>query len=149
MKSRGAERTALAREMLDAIDATTHHHGAAAWLTSVPHSDEVSRRSPRCRRPCSSDRSLDVDTDLLRPNPFQPRTAIDETKSRGARSLHPANGIIQPIVVRRAGECRSSPANGDGGHAQRAGLLEGPGRPADIPDDRLAAALIEPSASKI
>src|SRR4051812_30780718 len=51
--------------------------------------------------PSVSERALDVDTDLLRPNSFQPRTTMDETKIEElARSIR-ANGIIQPIVVRR------------------------------------------------
>jgi ParB family chromosome partitioning protein len=93
----------------------------------------------------SAERGLDVDTDLLRPNRFQPRTAIDEDKIDDlARSIR-ANGIIQPIVVRQsddgyeivAGERRWRAA-------QRAGLLKVPVVVRDIPDDRLlAAALIE------
>ena len=62
------------------------------------------------------ERALDVDTDLLRPNAFQPRTTMDEAKIEElARSIR-ANGIIQPIVVRRVetADTRSSPANGAG-----------------------------------
>ena len=93
----------------------------------------------------TSDRSLEVDIDLLRPNQFQPRTHMDDSRidelSRSIRS----HGIIQPIVVRKS----------DGGYeivagerrwraSQRAGLLKVPIVVRDIPDDRLlAAALIE------
>jgi ParB family chromosome partitioning protein len=93
----------------------------------------------------AGDRSLDVDSDLLRPNRFQPRTSMDETRIEElARSIR-ANGIIQPIVVRSV----------DGGYeivagerrwraAQRAGLLKVPVVVRDIPEDRLlAVALIE------
>jgi ParB family transcriptional regulator, chromosome partitioning protein len=93
----------------------------------------------------TSARPLEVDTDLLRPNPFQPRTAMDEGKIEElARSIR-ANGIIQPIVVRKvengyeivAGERRWRAS-------QRAGLLKVPIVVREIPDDRLlAAALIE------
>ncbi len=93
----------------------------------------------------TSARALEVDTDLLRPNPFQPRTAMDEGKiDELARSIR-ANGIIQPIVVRKvesgyeiiAGERRWRAS-------QRAGLLKVPVVIRDIPEDRLlAAALIE------
>jgi ParB family chromosome partitioning protein len=86
-----------------------------------------------------------VDTDLLRPNKFQPRTSMDEAKiDELARSVR-ANGIIQPIVVRKveggyeiiAGERRWRAA-------QRAGLLKVPVSVQDIPDERLlASALIE------
>ncbi len=92
-----------------------------------------------------SDRPLEVDTDLLRPNRFQPRTTMDDTRIEElARSIR-GNGIIQPIVVRRvegryeivAGERRWRAA-------QRAGLLKVPVVVRDIPDDRLlAGALIE------
>ena len=93
----------------------------------------------------SADRGLDVDTDLLRPNRLQPRTAMDEAKIEElARSIR-ANGVIQPIVVRKvevgfeiiAGERRWRAS-------QRAGLLKVPVVVRDIPDERmLAVALIE------
>src|SRR5687767_1405485 len=93
----------------------------------------------------AGDRSLDVDTDLLRPNKFQPRTQMDDERIEDlARSIR-ANGIIQPIVVRRvekgyeiiAGERRWRAA-------QRAGLMKVPVVVRDIPEDRLlAVALIE------
>jgi ParB family chromosome partitioning protein len=92
-----------------------------------------------------AEHGLDIDTDLLRPNRFQPRASIDEDKiDELARSIR-TNGIIQPIVVRKS----------DGGYeivagerrwraAQRAGLLKVPVVVREIPDDRLlAAALIE------
>jgi ParB family chromosome partitioning protein len=93
----------------------------------------------------AADRPLEVDSDLLRPNKFQPRTTMDDARIEDlARSIR-ANGIIQPIVVRRveggyeivAGERRWRAA-------QRAGLLKVPIVVRDIPEDRLlAAALIE------
>ena len=52
--------------------------------------------------------SLEVDIDLLEPNHYQPRGAMDDAKLEElARSIR-ANGVIQPIVVRRA------PASGAG-----------------------------------
>jgi ParB family chromosome partitioning protein len=100
---------------------------------------------PDATGPALDDRSLDVDSDLLRPNRFQPRTTLDEAKiDELARSIR-ANGIIQPIIVRRV----------DGGYeivagerrwraSQRAGLLKVPVVVRDIPEERLlAAALIE------
>jgi ParB family transcriptional regulator, chromosome partitioning protein len=93
----------------------------------------------------SGERSLDVDSDLLRPNKFQPRGAMDEAKIEElARSIR-THGIIQPIIVRKV----------DGGYeiiagerrwraSQRAGLLKVPVVVRDIPEDRLlAVALIE------
>lgn len=96
--------------------------------------------------PPSTDRGFDVDIDLLRPNPFQPRVHVDEGRIEElARSIR-SHGIIQPIVVRRsegngyeivAGERRWRAS-------QRAGLLKVPVVVREIPDDKLlAAALIE------
>jgi ParB family transcriptional regulator, chromosome partitioning protein len=95
--------------------------------------------------PQTSARPLEVDTDLLTPNRFQPRTTMDDGRIEElARSIR-SNGIIQPIVVRKidsgyeiiAGERRWRAS-------QRAGLLKVPIVVRDMPDDRLlAAALIE------
>jgi ParB family chromosome partitioning protein len=101
--------------------------------------------TPAPAAPPAADRSLEIDTDLLRPNKFQPRTHVDDERieelSRSIRS----HGIIQPIVVRKvdqgyeiiAGERRWRAA-------QRAGLLKVPVVVRDIPEDKLlAVALIE------
>ena len=100
---------------------------------------------PDSPAPAAPERALDVDADLLRPNKFQPRTEMnDERIEELARSIK-AQGIIQPIVVRRvdsgyeivAGERRWRAA-------QRAGLLKVPVVVREIPEDRLlAVALIE------
>ena len=100
---------------------------------------------PDAALPAAGERALDVDSDLLRPNKFQPRTHVDDAKiDELARSIR-SNGIIQPIVVRKveggfeivAGERRWRAS-------QRAGLLKVPVVVRDIPEDRLlAAALIE------
>ena len=95
--------------------------------------------------PPSSERSLDVDIDLLKPNRFQPRTAMDDGRIEElARSIK-SNGIIQPIVVRRADTGFEIVAGERRWRAsQRAGLLKVPVVVRDIPDDKLlAAALIE------
>src|SRR3954464_13952921 len=74
-----------------------------------------------------ADRSLEIDSDLLRPNRFQPRTEMDEAKIEElARSIR-ANGIIQPIVVRKADEGFEIVAGERRWRAsQRAGLLKVP-----------------------
>jgi ParB family chromosome partitioning protein len=94
----------------------------------------------------STDRGFDVDIDLLRPNPFQPRVRVDEGRIEELAQSIRSHGIIQPIVVRRsegngyeivAGERRWRAS-------QRAGLLKVPVVVREIPDDKLlAAALIE------
>src|SRR5215471_11149980 len=100
---------------------------------------------PDAAAPSVSERSLDVDIDLLRPNAFQPRTTMDEARIEELAKSIRANGIIQPIVARRV----------DGGYeivagerrwraSQRAGLLKVPVVVRDVPDDKLlAVALIE------
>jgi ParB family transcriptional regulator, chromosome partitioning protein len=93
----------------------------------------------------SAERGLDVDIDLLRPNRFQPRTQMDDGRIEElARSIR-ANGVIQPIVVRQAGDGYEIVAGERRWRAsQRAGLLKVPVVVRDIPDDRLlGAALIE------
>ena len=45
--------------------------------------------------------SLEVDIDLLEPNHYQPRGAMDETKLEELARSSRTNGVIQPIVVRR------------------------------------------------
>ncbi|PYR91596.1 MAG: chromosome partitioning protein ParB [Acidobacteria bacterium] len=100
---------------------------------------------PDTPAPPSSERALDVDSDLLRPNKFQPRTHMDDERiDELSRSIR-ANGMIQPIIVRKvdsgyeiiAGERRWRAA-------QRAGLLKVPVVVRDVPEDRLLAiALIE------
>jgi ParB family chromosome partitioning protein len=101
-----------------------------------------------------AERSLDVDTDLLRPNKFQPRTQMDDARieelSRSIRS----NGIIQPIVVRRVPAASGAPGDIQGYEiiagerrwraAQRLGMMKVPVVVRDIPENRLlAVALIE------
>ena len=128
VKSRGAEAyLALAREVARARTAAP---------SSRPRSHTMVEKRPALGRglsalipdapaPALRERALDVDIDLLRPNKFQPRTHDGRRADRGARASIRANGIIQPIVVRRV----------DGGYeiiagerrwraAQRAGLLK-------------------------
>lgn len=93
----------------------------------------------------AAERALDVDIDLLRPNRAQPRTAIDEGRIEElARSIR-SNGVIQPIVVRKADKGYEIVAGERRWRAsQRAGLLKVPVVVRDIPDERLlAVALIE------
>jgi ParB family transcriptional regulator, chromosome partitioning protein len=100
---------------------------------------------PDAPAPQAPERALDVDIDLLQPNKFQPRTQMDEGRIEElARSIR-SNGVIQPIVVRKAENGYEIVAGERRWRAsQRAGLLKVPVVVRDIPDDRLlAAALIE------
>jgi ParB family chromosome partitioning protein len=101
--------------------------------------------TPAPAAPPAAGRSLEIDTDLLRPNKFQPRTHVDDERIEDLSRSIRSHGIIQPIVVRKvehgyeiiAGERRWRAA-------QRAGLLKVPVVVRDIPENRLlAVALIE------
>jgi len=92
-----------------------------------------------------AERPTQIDLDLLVPNPRQPRTHIDEARLEELAQSIRANGVIQPLLVRRfegryeivAGERRWRAA-------QRAGLLKVPIVVRDIADDHvLQIALIE------
>jgi ParB family chromosome partitioning protein len=92
-----------------------------------------------------AERALDVDVDLLRPNRFQPRSRMDDARIEELSRSIKSNGIIQPIVVRKAEDGYEIVAGERRWRAaQRAGLLKVPVVVREIPDDRLlAAALIE------
>ena len=90
-------------------------------------------------------RPTEVDIDLLRPNPRQPRMQIDEPRLDELAQSIRSHGVIQPILVRRvedhfeivAGERRWRAA-------QRAALLKIPVVVRDVKDDHLLeVALIE------
>jgi ParB family transcriptional regulator, chromosome partitioning protein len=48
--------------------------------------------------------SLEADVDELTPNAFQPRLHVDDTRLQELAQSIKANGVIQPIVVRKTGE---------------------------------------------
>lgn len=92
-----------------------------------------------------TEQPLEVDVDRLRPNPFQPRALVDDDRLRElARSIR-ANGVIQPIVARPAGDGYEIVAGERRWRAaQLAGLTRVPVIVRPVPDDRLlATALIE------
>ena len=64
--------------------------GLSALIPDVP---EPRRTSP-----------VEADIDRLEPNDFQPRSHVDEARLQELAQSIRANGIIQPIVVRRVGE---------------------------------------------
>ncbi|MBO0720700.1 MAG: ParB/RepB/Spo0J family partition protein [Blastocatellia bacterium] len=92
------------------------------------------------------DELLEVDIELIEPNPDQPRLSFDEHKLDELAQSIQANGLVQPILLRRlphgnyqivAGERRWRAA-------QRAGLQRINAVVRDIPDSRLLElALIE------
>jgi ParB family chromosome partitioning protein len=48
--------------------------------------------------------TVETDIDRLGPNQFQPRTHVDEARLQELAQSIKANGVIQPIVVRRLGD---------------------------------------------
>jgi len=77
--------------------------------------------------PAARPAQTEIDIDLLSPNEQQPRIQMDGAKLDELAESIRANGIIQPIVVRRAGEAyRIIAGERRWRAAQRAGLLKVP-----------------------
>src|ERR687890_1326375 len=94
----------------------------------------------------TSEEMVEVDIDLIEPNNFQPRTSFDEERLEQLAQSIRANGIIQPLLVRRLNGERYQLVAGERRWraAQRAGLLRVPCVVREIPDDKLLElALIE------
>jgi ParB family chromosome partitioning protein len=95
--------------------------------------------------PPASARSLEVETDRLDPNPYQPRTVFAPgALNQLAQSLR-ESGMVQPLLVRRKGD-RYEIIAGERRHraAQALGLPTVPVVVRDVPDDRLLElALVE------
>jgi len=94
----------------------------------------------------TNEQILDIDIDLIEPNSLQPRTNFDEERLEGLAQSIRANGIIQPILVRRLNDDRYQLVAGERRWraAQRAGLQRIPCVVREIPEDRvLELALIE------
>jgi ParB family transcriptional regulator, chromosome partitioning protein len=94
----------------------------------------------------TSEQVLDVDIDLIEPNSLQPRTNFDEERLEELAQSIRANGIIQPILVRRTDSDKYQLVAGERRWraAQRAGLQRIPCVVRDIPEDKvLELALIE------
>jgi len=92
--------------------------------------------------------AIDVDVDLLAPSDQQPRIMLDDGKLDELAASIRANGIIQPILVRRTGGTyRIIAGERRWRAAQKAGLLKVPVVIRDVPDgaDRqlLELALVE------
>ena len=95
--------------------------------------------------PAPSDKPLEIDTDLLRPNPYQPRGQMDEARLQDLSRSVRANGVIQPIIVRRAGDRYEIIAGERRWRAaQLAGVLKVPVVVREVPDGKLLeTALVE------
>jgi ParB family chromosome partitioning protein len=89
---------------------------------------------------------VEIDLDLIEPNNFQPRTSFDEERLEQLAQSIRANGIIQPLLVRRLSTDRYQLVAGERRWraAQRAGLPRVPCVIKEIPEDKmLELALIE------
>jgi ParB family chromosome partitioning protein len=91
---------------------------------------------------------LEVDIDLLAPNDLQPRVQMDDAKLQELADSIKANGIIQPILVRRTGTSyRIIAGERRWRAAQRAGLHKVPIVVRDVKDgadkELLELALVE------
>jgi ParB family transcriptional regulator, chromosome partitioning protein len=89
---------------------------------------------------------VEIDLDLIEPNNFQPRTSFDEDRLEQLAQSIRANGIIQPLLVRRLSIDRYQLVAGERRWraAQRAGLHRVPCVVKEIPEDKmLELALIE------
>ncbi|MBE7515036.1 MAG: ParB/RepB/Spo0J family partition protein [Chloracidobacterium sp.] len=87
----------------------------------------------------------EIDIDLIDPNPEQPRTRFAEQELNDLAASIRANGILQPIVVRKTGSRYQIVAGERRWRAaQRAELRRVPVLVKDIPDDKLLElALVE------
>ena len=91
---------------------------------------------------------MQVDIDLLAPNEQQPRLHMDDGRLEELAQSIKANGVIQPILVRRTGGTyRIIAGERRWRAAQRAGLMKVPVVVRDVPDGSdqqlLELALIE------
>src|SRR5918997_3076601 len=94
----------------------------------------------------TSEEMVEIDLDLIEPNNFQPRTSFDEERLEQLAQSIRANGIIQPLLVRRLSADKYQLVAGERRWraAQRAGLYRVPCVIKEIPEDKmLELALIE------
>jgi ParB family chromosome partitioning protein len=78
---------------------------------------------------------VEVDIDLLAPNAHQPRLQMDDAKLTELAASITANGVIQPILVRRTGDAyRIIAGERRWRAAQRAGLMKVPVVIRDVPE---------------
>ena len=94
----------------------------------------------------ASEELSEIDIDLIEPNSLQPRTNFDNEQLENLAQSIRANGIIQPLLVRRLDEGRYQLIAGERRWraAQKAELRRVPAIIRDIPDDKiLELALIE------
>lgn len=88
----------------------------------------------------------EIDIDLIEPNNLQPRTRFDDAQLEELAQSIKANGIVQPLLVRKVDGLRYQLVAGERRWraAQRAGLQRVPAVVREVPDEKmLELALIE------
>jgi ParB family chromosome partitioning protein len=96
--------------------------------------------------PAQGDEFIEVDIDLIDPNPDQPRSQFSESRLQELAQSIKANGLVQPILLRRSTNGRYQIVAGERRWraAQRAGLLRIGAIVRNIPDSKLLElALVE------
>src|SRR5215207_8963209 len=94
----------------------------------------------------TSEELKEIDIDLIEPNNLQPRTRFDDAQLEELAQSIKANGIVQPLLVRKVGELQYQIVAGERRWraAQRAGLQRIPAVVREVPDEKmLELALIE------
>lgn len=97
------------------------------------------------KAPAEAASSTEIDIDLIEPNPDQPRTTFTEDRLEELAQSIRANGVVQPIVVRKVGSRYQIVAGERRWRAsQRAELRRIPAVVKEVSDDKLLElALIE------
>ena len=94
----------------------------------------------------TNEEMIEIDVDLIEPSNFQPRTNFDEERLEQLAQSIRANGIIQPLLVRKTSVGRYQLVAGERRWraSQRAGLQRVPCVVREIPEEKmLELALIE------
>jgi ParB family transcriptional regulator, chromosome partitioning protein len=78
--------------------------GLESLLPSRPTTLPAVAASAESLSPVAEGKPLEISVDLIDRNPFQTRTQFDEAKLAELASSIAASGVVQPIVVRKAGE---------------------------------------------
>lgn len=115
--------------------------GLSALLPPKPAPVEA----PSAARPASATGAATLAIDSITPNPLQPRSVFRQERLEELAASIRANGIIQPLIVRRHGDAYQIVAGERRWRAaQLAGLTEVPAVLQDVADPRmLELALIE------
>lgn len=101
--------------------------------------------APTTGQPIAGENLADLDIDSIKPNPKQPRTRFTEEALKELAASIRANGIVQPILVRRKGQSYEIVAGERRWRAaQQAELKKIPAVVREVSDDKvLELALVE------